>query len=99
MMREYSEEDCAEAIYDMRVYIREEFVDVRFNEKVTKTLWNFADSVVNPNTAQLLPSRPHRSPKKEKGRKRKGRDDSDEDEYRPSPVKNLGSALKTRSRV
>jgi hypothetical protein len=82
----------------MRVYIREKFRDIRMNTNVGRALWKFVEHAqANPEATHLLDNvdSPIPPPAK-RGRKRKG-DDSD-GEYRPAPVRNIGSAPRTRGR-
>ena len=96
-MRKFTQEARAEAIYNLRRNIREQFVDIRANGQVTKALWK----LVNEQLAQgqTLARNSHLPSQKKAKRKRKARDDSDvetEDEYRPEPIRSLGRGPRTR---
>ncbi|KAG2150495.1 hypothetical protein DEU56DRAFT_32120 [Suillus clintonianus] len=89
----------ANAILHMRLRIREQFRDVRNNGLVGKALWSYVDSITGPSGVRVLdvdaPLLAIASTSTGTKRKRKG-SDADED-YRPSPIKSLGSKAKTRS--
>lgn len=94
VMRDFSRHDRAEAIFNMRTYIRRHFADIRNNANVGRQLWHFVRSITHPGSVSLdeaLATAPKR--------KRKAQDDDgdDEDEYRPSAISTLSKPLKTRS--
>ncbi|KAI0743368.1 hypothetical protein C8Q80DRAFT_1220396 [Daedaleopsis nitida] len=81
ILREYSYEDRAQAIYDMRTHIRKKFQDIRNRNDIVKELWNFVEMIVDG-----LDEPPQdMKPKKSKGKKaRRAADDDDmdlDDEY------------------
>jgi hypothetical protein len=92
-LRDRTYEERANAIFDMRSYIRGQFRDIRTNTAVGKALWSYIDSVVKGShlSSGLIASSEGR-----RGGKRKKRDE--DDEYRPQPVRGLGPAPKTRTR-
>ncbi|KAF9446940.1 hypothetical protein P691DRAFT_672497 [Macrolepiota fuliginosa MF-IS2] len=97
-LRGYSKEARARAIYHLRKSIREQFVDVRMNTKVGKAMWVIINSLqVNPNAPVHLDHQPEKPVAKK--RKRGGRVESDGDEYKPEPMRNIGKPLKTRGRT
>src|ERR1700683_1764905 len=101
-MRDYTHQDRAEAIFNMRTHIRGQFKDVRNNSNVGRALWLFIRSIIQPGSVSLdavfggSPAKP-----KKRRRAAGGEDDDgdDDDDYRPSPIKALGTAAKTRSKV
>jgi hypothetical protein len=100
-MRDYSHQDRAEAIYNMRMHIREQFKDVRNNASVGRALWLFVRSIMQPGSVSIdavLGSPAGKMKKRKKGKGGAG-DDSEDDEYKPSPIRALGNAAKTRSKV
>jgi hypothetical protein len=92
-LRHRTYEERANAIFDMRSYIRGQFRDIRTNTAVGKALWSYIDSVVK---GSHLSSGMIASSEGRRGGKRKKRDE--DDEYRPQPVRGLGPAPKTRTR-
>jgi hypothetical protein len=99
-MRDYSHQDRAEAIYNMRTHIREQFKDVRNNASVGRALWLFVRSITQPGSVSIDAVLGSPAGKMKKRKKGKGGDDSeDDDEYKPSPIRALGNAAKTRSKV
>ncbi|KAH7913136.1 hypothetical protein BJ138DRAFT_1059555 [Hygrophoropsis aurantiaca] len=96
ILRDSSFAERAKAIYHMRLRIREQFVDIRNNSTVGKALWNYVDSVTGPQGLRVLDSGINAPGSSSKSRKRRYASDEDDD-YRPSPVKSLGQATKTRS--
>jgi len=101
VMRDYSHQDRAEAIYNMRMHIREQFKDVRNNSSVGRALWLFVRSIMQPGSVSIdavLGSPAGKMKKRKKGKGGAG-DDSEDDEYKPSPIRALGNAAKTRSKV
>lgn len=84
-MRDYSYEERAKAILDMRKHVRTKFKDVRNNSAVGKELWNFVRSIEHPGSVDLdqvlIP------PKSRK--KRKGADSDGDDEYQAGSSKNF----------
>lgn len=93
----------AHGIYNLRTRIREQFRDIRANTVVCKALWALVDAErAHPSSARAdmgaaANGAAGRGPGK---RRRKGADgDGSDGEYRPTPVKSLGSAVKTRSKV
>lgn len=102
VMRDYSHQDRAEAIYNMRTHIRKQFKDVRNNAHVGRALWLFVRSIMQPGSVSLDAAFATTSSQKMTKKRRKGGDDDDneDDEYRPSPVRAFGtSTAKTRSKV
>ncbi|KII92105.1 hypothetical protein PLICRDRAFT_172244 [Plicaturopsis crispa FD-325 SS-3] len=94
VMRQSPHEDRADAIYALRHNVRDTHVDVRNNKRVGETLWEFIAS--KPGMPQG--SSNGGTSKKKTKRKKGGGDESDDgDEYRPAPVRNLGTTPKTRS--
>lgn len=91
----YSRLDRANAIYEMRKYIRGYFDDVRNRSDIGKRLWHFVQSIEHPGSVSLDEVL-EGAPKKSRKRKVPARGD-EEDEYRPEAVRNLGAPLKTRS--
>jgi len=96
VLRKQSHEVKARAIYSLRRTIREEFKDIRNNSNVGKAMWRHINSLndrpnepLKPNFT-LLPSAAKR--------KRMGKDDEDEDEFRPKPIKSVGRPPKTRAK-
>jgi hypothetical protein len=97
VMRDYSHQGRAQTILNMRLFIRDKFRDVRNNGVVGKALWMYIRSITEPGSVSLddvmlTQAKPSK-------RKRKAGDEDDEDEYKPSPIKSLGSAAKTRSKA
>jgi len=102
VLRHESQEARAKAVLHMRLRIREQFRDIRNNTFVGKAMWAFIDSVTGPAGLKVLDHRNGYSMDFEptpsaKGRKKRQRDDEEEDEYRPSPIKSLGKGAATRS--
>jgi hypothetical protein len=86
------------AIFDMRIYIRKQFRDIRTNTNVGKALWRFVEHAEsNPGSTHMLDGlmTPTIASAK-RGKKRKG--DDEDSEYRPAPIRSIGSAPKTRGR-
>lgn len=81
----------------MRTYIRSQFKDVRNNANVGRALWLFVRSIIQPGTVSL--DTVLASSSKPKKRRKAADSDSEDDEYKPTPIKNLGTAAKTRSKV
>jgi hypothetical protein len=103
-MRDYTHQDRAEAIYNMRTHIRDQFKDVRNNTHVGRALWLFVRSIMQPGSVSLDAVFASPSARLSKRKKRKAGDDGDDDgddgEYRPSPVRAFGNAgAKTRSKA
>lgn len=98
VMRDYSYQDRAQTILSMRLFIREKFRDVRNNTLVGKALWLYIRSITEPGTVSLddVMSAPTKLSRK---KRKAGDDDDDDEEYRPTPIKSLGSAAKTRSKA
>jgi hypothetical protein len=97
-MRDYSHQDRGQTILRMRLFIREKFKDVRNNTQVGKMLWTFIQSITQPGSVSLddiMTSQAKPSKKKRKA----GDDEDEDDDYKPSPIKTLGSAAKTRSKA
>lgn len=85
----------------MRLRIREQFRDVRNNSNVGKALWNFIDSLMGPSGLRILSANKTYSiapPSSQRKRKMEVNEDED-DEYHPSPVRNLNQAVKTRGKA
>jgi hypothetical protein len=74
-MRERSHEDRAQALYNMRIRVKQEHKDVRMNENVVRTLWD----IIEDNLDDYEDERPAKRAK----RRRKGAGDM-EDAYKPS---------------
>lgn len=96
-MRDYSHQDRADAIFNMRTHVRDQFKDVRNNSHVGRALWLFVRSILQPGSVSL--DAVFAAPLKKTRKRRKAENGSDdEDEYRPSPVRAMGSnSTKTRS--
>lgn len=77
-------------IHAMRIDVRNKHKDVRANNRVIATLWDFLEAV----RPDLVASKSGTTTNMTKKRRRSKLDD----EYRPSPVKSLGNARSTRSR-
>ncbi|KAI0666543.1 hypothetical protein C8Q78DRAFT_1107604 [Trametes maxima] len=73
VLRDYSYEEQAEAIFNMRTHIREKYMDIRMRNDVVRDLWDFVEAVLDAES-EPQPSK--------KGRKARARED-DEDNYRP----------------
>jgi len=102
VMRDYTHQDRAEAILNMRTHIRGQFKDVRNNSSVGRALWLFIRSIIQPGSVSLDAVFGGSTAKPKKRRRAAGGEDNDgddDDEYRPSPIKALGTAAKTRSKV
>lgn len=98
VLRDRTIEERANAILHMRLRIREQFRDVRNNGLVGKALWNYVDSITGPSGLKVLdisPTLVGASTSTGTKRKRKGSDA--DDDYHPSPIRSLGSKVKTRS--
>jgi hypothetical protein len=83
--------DRAQAIYHMRTDIREQFLDIRLNNKVGTELWRLIKHLKHSPTTSIL-SAPVASVSKKKRRL------SEDSDYHPAPIKSLGKNPKTRSR-
>lgn len=99
VLRNHTSEERANAILHMRLRIREQFRDVRNNGLVGKALWNYVDSITGPSGLRVLDmSSPMLAiAPTSTGTKRKRKGSDADDDYRPSPIKSLGSKAKTRS--
>jgi len=75
IMRGYSEEDCAEEIYNMRIHVRKHFADVRARGDVIRCLWGFIEDVIDRHESGTSSSR--RTSKK-RGRPKKQVDHDDD---------------------
>ena len=85
VLRDCSDEIIADEIFNMRREVRALHKDVRANTRVITTMWDFIDQA----KARL-------GNKTNGGRKRR-RDPSDLDnEYRSTPIRNLGKGIKIR---
>ena len=77
-LRDSSYEDRAQAIYDMRTFIRGKYQDIRNRNDIVKDLWLYVDT---------LEDRPHTAAKSTKGKKGKKKEEVDEmeldEDYRP----------------
>ena len=93
-LRNRPREERASAIYHLRKRIRDEFKDIRNNGVVGKVMWAIINELGQNHTSSLA----YRDPSTKSRRKRKA-DNEDADEYRPDPIKSLGKAVKTRSKV
>jgi hypothetical protein len=103
VLRDESYEARATGIYSMRVNVRNQFADIRTNTKVGIAFWRFINDVQSdpsPRGTQQHASGSSSQPKSGKKR-RKGvdKDTESDEEYRPSPMKNLGQTPKTRSKA
>lgn len=86
VLRDWSYEDQALAIYNMRNHIRTKFQDIRMRNDIIRELWNFVNEVADEGDASQPPAKATSSSKKGKksrARKENGDDDMDLD-YRPS---------------
>ncbi|KAL7281120.1 hypothetical protein PYCCODRAFT_1412919 [Trametes coccinea BRFM310] len=86
VLRDWSYEDQALAIYNMRNHIRTKFQDIRMRNDIIRELWNFINEVADEGDASPPPAKAASSSKKGKksrARKENGDDDMDLD-YRPS---------------
>ena len=97
VLRDYTHQDRAEAIFNMRTHIRSQFKDVRNNSHVGRALWLFLRSIMQPGSVSL--DAVFSPAKMTKKRRKAGDDDEDDDEYKPSPIRAIGSIAKTRSKV
>ncbi|PAV18822.1 hypothetical protein PNOK_0566500 [Pyrrhoderma noxium] len=85
VLRDCSDEIIADEIFNMRREVRALHKDVRANTRVITTMWDFIDQ-----------AKARHGNKTNGGRKRR-RDPSDLDnEYRSTPIRNLGKGIKTR---
>lgn len=91
-MRNCSWEDRAEEVLALRRCTREAHKDVRSNERVMKTMWNFVENVKteapDPYEGWEAPGAEDDLPQKKKPsvKKRKRKDDDDADvKHRPAP--------------
>ncbi|KAF8897611.1 hypothetical protein BD779DRAFT_1432544 [Infundibulicybe gibba] len=95
LLRHVDISDRASALYQLRRQIREQFTDIRNNTITQRVIWNIIDELEHDPTGKGKTV----SSKAKGKRKRQGvKDDSEEEEYRPEPVRNLGKTPKTRSR-
>jgi len=95
----YSQRERADAIYDMRTYIRKHFPDVRNRSDIGQRLWHFISYIQNPNSVSLddvLEGTAKRA-KKRKAHPKPGSEDDDDGDFRPTVVSHAGPAKKTRS--
>ncbi|KAI0779947.1 hypothetical protein C8Q74DRAFT_1367755 [Fomes fomentarius] len=78
VLRDASYEDRAQAIYDMRMHIREKYQDIRNRSDIVKALWEYVDA---------LDEYPKAVSKPKKGKKVKRNEEEDEmdldEDYRP----------------
>ncbi len=78
VLRDASYEDRAQAIYDMRMHIREKYQDIRNRSDIVKALWEYVDA---------LDDYPKAVSKPKKGKKVKRNEEEDEmdldEDYRP----------------
>jgi hypothetical protein len=101
VLRKETSEDRATAIYNLRKAVRAQFADIRNNNVVGKAMWGFVSSLrSNPSSLLLRGNGPGNYAENGRGKRRRkaGQDDSDNEEYRPTPIKNLGKTPKTRSK-
>ncbi|KAF8195808.1 hypothetical protein K438DRAFT_1826554 [Mycena galopus ATCC 62051] len=94
VLRKATRMERAQAIYHLRADIREQFLDIRFNEKVGKAMWRLISHLKNNPTTSISNSSMNATVTP----KRKRRDSDDDRDYHPSPIRSLGKAVKTRSR-
>ena len=87
----------AEAIYEMRTYVRKHFTDVRNRGDIGLRLWHFVSSIENPGSVSLDDVLEGATKRTRKRKAPPKPDDEDGDEYRPAAVSYLGPAKKTRS--
>lgn len=78
VLRDASYEEKAQAIYNMRTYIRGKYADVRMRSDILRELWAFVESLAD-GAPMPAPSQQVKSKKKGKD-KRRTRDDDDDDE-------------------
>jgi hypothetical protein len=97
VMRDYTHQDRAEAILNMRTHIRGQFKDVRNNSQVGRALWLFVRSIMQPGSVSL--DAIFSPTKMTKKRRKAGDDEEDDDDYRPTPIRAIGTVAKTRSKV
>ncbi|KAJ7754231.1 hypothetical protein DFH07DRAFT_868609 [Mycena maculata] len=92
VLRKVTSLERAKAVYHLRTDIREEFLDVRMNNKVGAAMWKLINHLrYNPTTSISGASAASTS-------RRKRRMSDSDGEYRPSPIKSLGKGRQTRSR-
>ncbi|KAG2368139.1 hypothetical protein BDR07DRAFT_1448474 [Suillus spraguei] len=98
VLRDRTIEERANAILHMRLRIREQFRDVRNNGLVGKALWNYVDSITGASGLRVLDISPMLvGASTSTGTKRKRKGSDADDDYHPSPIRSLGSKVKTRS--
>lgn len=101
MLREHSHRERANAILHMRLRIREQFHDVRNNASVGRALWNFIDSLMGPSGLKVLSGNKNYTiaPSTSQRKRKKEADEEADEEYHPSPVRNLSQSVKTRGKA
>lgn len=96
-LRNCSWEERAKAVLDLRTFTRELHKDVRGNERVMKTMWQFVEKVktesANPFEGWEAPGAVDDPPPKKKADKKRKREKDDDAPHRPTPRK-LRSPLK-----
>ncbi|KAG1862585.1 hypothetical protein DFJ58DRAFT_233981 [Suillus subalutaceus] len=97
VLRDHTIEERANAILHMRLRIREQFRDVRNNGLVGKAMWNYVDSITGPSGLRVLDAPMMAIASTSTGAKRKRKGSDADDDYHPSPIRSLGSKVKTRS--
>lgn len=95
VMRKRPIEQRADGILRLRKAVRSEFKDIRNNNTVAKSMWNFINTMDMTTTNALFNGYGESSKGK---RKRRANTDEEEDEYRPQPIKTLGKTPSTRSK-
>ncbi|KAH8119271.1 hypothetical protein DFH11DRAFT_1686192 [Phellopilus nigrolimitatus] len=93
VLRDCSDKKKSEEVLKLRVDVRKEHKDVRANTRVIASMWNAIDQA---KTRQGVDGAAMGTTTD--GRKRRRGMDADDD-YRPTPIKSLGGAPKTRARL
>lgn len=88
-MKDSPEKEQSDMILAMRNDVRQKHKDVRANNRVIASLWDFLE-VIRPDLVSSKNGTTNTSKKRRRSRM--------DDEYRPTPVKSLGNAPATRSR-
>ncbi|KZT68263.1 hypothetical protein DAEQUDRAFT_728072 [Daedalea quercina L-15889] len=93
ILRDCSDEMCAEEIYNMRLHVRKHFADVRARGDVIRCLWDFIAQVVERQDEGPPPSSTKRRASKNKRDYREGSEDYDDNMER-----SVRSSKKSRGR-
>lgn len=97
-MKNCTDKECAETIYNMRTEVRDQFKDIRTNNFVVRYLWEFISRVSDKyDTGMYIEtSDPPKAPRKSRKREQQ---DSDDDSPTYSPVKTPVKSQKTPKRT